>query len=343
MGSFIGWLSYFRGALSNVLLFFITCYILKDLKNIRFLIKFIFALILFTALYGCSQQWFGFPTFEIRWIVNDPHVAQLYSLPGGGIRKFSFLTDPANFGTLMASGGIGALILSLGPFKTNKKVILFVSAGIILLGMSYSGTRTAYIMVPAGLALYSLMTIYKRATKLLAMIGGFALLGLLFTPIYGNVTLNRFRSAFQPPSDDASYSIRTYHRELMRPYMHEHPLGGGMNTTAGPGIKYNPNHYLAGFPPDSAYFSTALESGWVGLLLECIFYFAILFYCVHYFYKSSDREIKIYYATIAAMLFSLMLGSYTQFTINSLPQGLVFFPLLACIIKLNKFDTSIIK
>jgi hypothetical protein len=121
--------------------------------------------------------------------------------------------------------------------------------------------------------------------------------------------------------------------------MHSHPFGGGVNTVGGPGAKYNPDHFLAGFPPDGAYFGTALNVGWVGLALECIFYFIVLVYCVHYFYKCRNKEIKTYYAVMAAMLFSLFLGAYAQFTVSSVPQSLLFTAMLAIIIKLHTFDT----
>lgn len=339
MDSYAGWLSYFRGSVAYVFLFFVVLYIFKDIKNIRFFFKFILGAIFITALYGCLQQWIGFAPFEKRWLFADPRVLNLYSLPGGEIRKFSFMTDPANFGTLMASGGVGTLIMSFGPFKRIEKITLLIFSAIIFFGMSYSGTRTAYAMVPAGIALYILITIYNRRTKIFALITLISLLGILYVPIYGNVTLNRVRSAFQPPSNDASYNIRTIHRHFMHDYMYKHPFGGGLNTVAGPGLKYNPHHFLAGFPPDSFYFSIALQTGWVGLLLECIFFFIILFYCVHYFYKCRSQEIRIYYAVMAAMLFTLMLGAYAQFTISSMPQGFIFVPFLACIVKLHTFDT----
>jgi hypothetical protein len=173
----------------------------------------------------------------------------------------------------------------------------------------------------------------------LAIITGASLLFILYVPIYGNVTLNRFRSAFNEPTDDASYNIRTVHRHMMQSYMYQYPFGGGINTAGAPGEKYNPHHRLAGFPPDSAYFSKALQEGWFGLALQCLFLFMILFYCVHYFYKCRNEEIRTYYASMATMLFASFLGAYAQFTISSVPQSLIFVPFLACIVKLHTFDT----
>lgn len=339
MHSLLGWLSAFWQRLSYIFLLIISCYLFKDLKSIRFFFKFVIGSFFITALYGCVQQWFGLSSFDSRWIHSDPHIYGLFSLPAGGIRKFSFLTDPANFGTLMASSALATLVLIFGPFSKRNKAILSIFVVIILLGMSYSGTRTANVMMVAGLALYILMTLYQRRTQVLAIITGASLLFILYVPIYGNVTLNRFRSAFNEPTDDASYNIRTVHRHMMQSYMYQYPFGGGINTAGAPGEKYNPHHRLAGFPPDSAYFSKALQEGWFGLALQCLFLFMILFYCVHYFYKCRNEEIRTYYASMATMLFASFLGAYAQFTISSVPQSLIFVPFLACIVKLHTFDT----
>lgn len=339
MDSFLGWLSFFRGTLVFLITLFVFLYIFKNIKNIRFFFKFILGLFLITGLYGCIQQKLGLTSFEYRWLYSTPGVAQLYSLPGQGLRKFSFLTDPANFGTLMATAATGIIILLSGPFKKTKKIILGISIVIILLGMSYSGTRTAYITTVAGIALYIIMTIYRKRTLILAAGAALVLLMILYVPVYSNVTINRIRSAFQPPSSDASYDLRNIHRHEMQPFMHTHPFGNGINTTMGAGKKYNPHNFMAGFPPDNGYFQITLEQGWVGLVLNCLFLFSLLFYAVHYFYTCKNKEIKNYYLVVSAMLFTMILGAYTQFTITSIPQNFVFIALIACIIKLHTFDS----
>jgi hypothetical protein len=342
MGSFLGWLSYFRGILVFLALLVVFLYIFRTFNGVRSFFKFIFIVFFLTAFYGWIQHKFGFTSFENRWIFTTPHVEQLYSLPGEGMRRFSFLTDPANFGTLMSTAALGTIIFSLGPFGKTKKVMLGIFSLVILLGMSYSGTRTAYLTLVAGLSLYVLMTIYQKKTRILAFCAAGMLMLILFLPIYGNITINRIRSAFKSPSEDASYGLRNVHRHEMQPFLHSHPFGNGVNTTMGAGKEYNPNNFLAGFPPDSSYFQIALEQGWVGLLLNCIFYFTILFYAVHYFYKCRNNEIKVYYAALTAMLFSMMLGAYTQFTISSIPQNFVFVALVACVIRLHTFDQAVL-
>lgn len=341
MGSLLGWLSFFWQQLSYVFLFFISCYLFKGIRQVRFFFKFIVVMLFLTALYGCIQQWFGLASFDFRWVHSDPKIYGLYSLPEG-IRKFSTLTDPANFGTLMAGGAVATLVLLIrGSYRRKRsKMLLSFCLLVIVLGMSYSGTRTANIMLFCGVLVYILATLDHKKTFILAIMSAVVFLFVLYAPIYGNVTLNRFRSAFISPTENASMNVRVVHREMMQPYMRRHPFGGGVNTAGSAGAEYNPNHLLAGFPPDGGFFSIALNLGWVGLALQCIYGFFILFYCIHYYYKCNNEEIKTYYLAMGTMLFALFLGAIAQFTLTPIPQSMIVIPFLAIITKLYTFDTS---
>lgn len=341
MYSFLGWLSYFRQALALMLVFFISLHLFKDLKSVRFFFKFLLGAIFLTALYGCIQQWIGFSPWERMWLYSNPRILGMYSLPGSGIRKFSFLTDPANFGSLMAAGVLATLILAIETVEKKKKILLGFFTVIILLGSSYSGTRTANIMIAAGLFLYVMMTLYKKRSRILALAGVLIYLFIMHVPIYGNITINRFRTAFRSPANNASYQVRLINRERIRPYVLAHPFGGGVNTAGVAGDQYNPGHYLAGFPPDSSLVAIMVEKGWVGLALHLIFLLLLMAYSVHYFYRCRNKEIKTYYAMMAVILFSLgLVGGYAQFTLSSIPQIFLYIPFVAIIIKLYKFDTS---
>lgn len=336
-GSIMGGVAYLKGAIINLFFFFISLYIFENIGRVRFFLKFMFGAALVAALYGCYQKWMGFTSFELRWIYSDPRIYGLYILPDGSFRKFSFLSDPATYGTLMASIAVGLIVLSFGPFPKRKKVLIIIGAVLSLLGMAYSGTRTAYIMIPAGIVLYIFMTIYKKKTIILAGSLVLMLLGIMYAPVYGNMTINRIRSAFHPTEDNSNL-VRERNRHKLQPYFMAHPFGGGLNSTGGGGNKYNSGSFLASIPPDSGYLSITMQTGWVGLVLTCGFFFIVLMYAVYYFYAVHDPEIKTYYAVIVTMLFSLMLGNYAQFTITMDPQNFYYFPFLAILIKLHTFD-----
>ena len=340
MHSLLGWVSYFRQALSLLIMLFICFYLFRTLKNIRFFFKFLFSAIFITALYGCIQQWFGFSPWDNSWLHSNPRIIGLYSLPGGSIRKFSFLTDPANYGGLMATGAIATLILAIESNEKKLKVLLGFFTLVILLGMSYSGTRTANIMIVAGLTLYIMMTLHQKKSRIVALVGLMLYLFIMYVPIYGNITINRFRTAFRSPTNNASYEVRLMNRERIRPYVNAHPFGGGINTAGVTGQQYNPKHYLAGFPPDSSLVSTMVETGSVGLALQLLFLLLLMAYSVHYYYRCQNKEIKTYYIILTVALFALgLVGGYAQFTLTPVPQVFLYIPFVAITVKLRTLDT----
>ena len=328
MDSIRGWLFIVRKLAGFMMAYFIVLYVF-DHKFLKKFIKLWLALSLLAAFYGCFQEWFGFLPFEENWVRQDDTRFGLYFI-NGHFRKFSFLSDPAAFGILMATTGLLSLSLAMGPFQGPKKVVLILASAVMFLAMAYSGTRTAYAMIPAGLVLFGLMTIARRSTLILATLAVAVFAVLMFGPIYGNVTINRIRSTFEL-SEDASLNVRDVNRARIQPYIYSHPIGGGLSTTGLAGVKYNPHHILAGFPPDSGYLRVALETGWIGLALTCILYFIILYVGVKGYYRERDPEVKIYYASIVTMIYALVIAQYAQVAISQLPGALLFYPALAII------------
>ena len=163
----------------------------------------------------------------------------------------------------------------------------------MFLGMAFSGTRTAFSIVPAGLILYILMTITQKRTLLIACVGLAAFVVIIWGPIYGNPTVNRIRSTFEF-SEEASMKVRDMNRQAIQPYIYSHPIGGGLATSGMQGFEYNANHILQAFPPDSGFLRTAVETGWIGLAIQCILYFTMLFSGVKVFYNTNNRLIRTY-------------------------------------------------
>ncbi len=330
-----GWLHIMRKLIGFIMAYFVVLYIF----NIQFLKRFTIvwlSLALLAGLYGCYQEWFGLLPFEENWVRQDDLRFGLYFIDGR-FRKFSFLSDPTAFGILMAISGLYSLVLATGAVSTKKKIVLLVASVIMFLGMAYSGTRTAYAMLPAGLAIFVIMTITNRNTMILTTAVLAVFIVIIFGPIYGNTTVNRIRSTFEF-SSDASLSVRDINRASIQPYIYTHPIGGGLATSGVMGLKYNPDHPLAGFPPDSGYLRTALETGWIGLALTCILYFIIIRTSIAGYYRSNNKLAKTYYLGFIAVFYSIIIAQYAQVAIGQLPGSLIFYPALAIVVCLQKFD-----
>ena len=326
MDSMLGWLFIVRKLAGFMMAYFIVLYTFNR-QFLRNFIKFWLGMSLVAALYGCYQEWFGFFPFEADWITQDETRYGLYFIDGH-FRKFSILSDPTAFGILMATTGLLSLTLAMGSFQLQKRVVLVLVSVLMFVAMAYSGARTAYAMIPAGLVIFVLMTITHRSTLILTTLAIVVFAVIIFGPIYGNTTINRIRSTFEL-SEDASLNVRDVNRARIQPYLYKHPMGGGLSTSGLAGMKYNPNHLLAGFPPDSGYLRIALETGWIGLIITCVLYFIVLYVGIRGYYQERDPRVRTYYVSIVTMIYALIIAQYAQVAISQLPGALLFYPALA--------------
>ncbi|HYG40694.1 MAG TPA: O-antigen ligase family protein [Cytophagales bacterium] len=333
--SFPGYLFGVRKVVGFLAAYFVALFAISNIKFIATYTKFWLGLALLVAIYGVKQELFGLAQFEWDHIMRTEG-DRIALFMAGNIRKFSFLSDPTSFGIFMAFSSLVCLILMLGPFKTYQKVILGIGGVLMLMGMAYSGTRTAYAMIPIGVLIFALMTINNRNTLIFSLF--FVCFGavLVYGPIYGNATVNRIRTVFRP-AEDASFQVRDNNRATIQPYIHSHPLGGGISTSGELGLKYCPDHYLAGFPPDSGYLRTAIEIGWIGLIITCYFFFTILKVGIQNFYRTTDPKLKSYNVAYLALFFSIIVANYSQESIGQIPAALVFYPSMAILVRLKDY------
>lgn len=336
---------YFAFMKRNMSLFlFLYCslQILRDIKAIRRFFYVWLFLSFLAGAYACWEEWIGLPKFELNYILADPLREALSSLDNGDYRKASFLDGCTDFGLSMTGTIIMTLIFYL-RLKTSrlKKAFLLVSTIIMTIGMAYSGTRTANFMLILEVMLYILMTINEKKTALLtvicAMIGAF----VLFAPIYGNGTINRLRSTFQINSDE-SLQVRDINRHSIQPYIYTHPIGGGIGTTGVLNYNKNIGHPLAGFPTDSGLLQSALEEGWIGLILACLSYFIVLRQSVRSYFRTRNQEFKTIYMAITCCIFGFVFAQYAQVAIGPVPNGFLFVGLMAIIIRLNDMEKKAI-
>nr|WP_307735079.1 O-antigen ligase family protein [Chitinophaga nivalis] len=336
MQSFAGWGQVFRKAVSLLLIYFIALHIFTRVAVIKRFFKVWLVMAVICGAYACFQQWHGLLGFEEHWVMMDPIRYGLY-FQGGTIRKFSFLSDPTAFGILMASSMVFALLLAIGQPDTGKRNWLLVASGVMALGMAFSGTRTAYAVIPAGIVIFVLMTITSKKTMAFTVMFLMFFMVLIFGPFHSIGTVNRIRTAFEF-SEDESLNVRDKNRQYIQPYIWAHPIGGGVNTSGASGKQYNPEHPLAGFPPDSGYLKAAIETGWIGLALTCLMYFIVLQRGIRGFYQCRSKEFRNIYAASVAAIFIYVVAHYAQVAIGQIPGAFFFYGLYAVIIKLKTFE-----
>ena len=323
----------------SFLLFYCICYsVLNSYRQIKSFFIFCLSLVLMIALYGIKQQWIGMANFEKRWLADDK-LSNLLFFQGGFMRKFSILTDPAAFGIICASFGLLSLVLAIRTIFKKEKLLLYITALTCLIASSYSGTRTCVLMLAAGMTLYCLMTLNEKKTYLLMIGLSLTAVFLLLGPFQSNPVIARIKTSLQSSTDPSAY-LRRINRHLIQPYVHRHPFGGGLNTSSLEGKLYNPNHALAGFPPDSGYLKILIEQGWIGFALNLAFYFLIIRHGIISFFNATSRSIQNLYIAITVCLFSLIVGQYSQLAIAQYPLILMYYSILAILIRLMEFDSK---
>jgi hypothetical protein len=332
MDSVVGWVFNSKRFTMQLLFYVISYRLINTPERFRYFIKFWIVMAFIAAAYGCYQQWFGLLPRELSSI--DPHEYGLL-FQGGVIRKFSFLEGVVTFGNLCGCFAVITIILAINEKVRRRKYQLAFISLILFLGLTYSGTRTFTLMIPAGMALYILMSLRNKATLMTLFVTFLCILFVFFAPI-DNPSLNRMRSTFN--TKEESLTVRTYNRKSIQPYVYAHPIGGGVATSGVEGTRFNPNHPLAGFPPDSGLLKIALDMGWIGLGVTMLVFLWVLYQGIYYYFQMRNEEYKKYILAATCALFAVDITLYAQVTIGQMPTVFFIFGMMSIFKRLKEWD-----
>ena len=331
-------LAWFHAARSTVWimsLFFVALYSFTELRHIINWVGFWLGLAIIGALYGIYQELFGLSTLESDWLIASySRFSQIYSM--NLVRKFSFFVDPGAFGLTMAISALACIVLLFQSIiKSWVKVFLGLGAILLVLGMYYSGTRTAFVILPAGLVVFALITL-KRKVLIATGVILTLIIGLIFIPTEDPMFL-RFQSTFSP-NEAVSFNARMQNLEYIQHHIRTHPIGSGLGSTGVLAQKYTPDTLLSQFPPDSGFVRIAVETGWVGLLFYLGLILTIMIVGVRNYFKINNPNLKLFQAAFVSIAFALILSNYTQPALVELPLIVLFMIIAAFLVKLKEFD-----
>lgn len=330
----LAWVYTVRSTAIVMLMYFIFMYQIRTVAFIRLILKIWIFLSLIGALYAFKQEFIGFSAGEEAYLHSDPEIASLLFIAGHW-RKFSIFSDPVSLSYNMAISSLLCICLISGKIKKWKKIVLGALIVIFFNAMLFSGTRGAYVLIPAALALFAILN-YSKKVLIFSIAGGIFIAFLIVVPT-SVPSIVRFQTAFKP-SDDASYIVRRLNQKRIQPYILSHPMGGGLGSTGVWGQRFAPYSLLAKFPPDSGYVRVAVEMGWIGLLIFCIFMFIILKTGINNFYRIGDPELKTYCLAMTLIVFALNLGNYPQEALVQFPVSIYFYLVIALINVTYKLD-----
>ena len=304
-----------------MLMYFIFLYHIRTKQFIKLLIKLWLVLEIIAAISAFQQENIGLLPFETTWLFRFPGRYKLLFI-GGHLRKWGIFSDPVVFAFNMVSGSLLCIAMMFGPIKAYKKVILAIIAIFFLMVMLYSGTRSSYVLVPAALMMVVALNFTTRTLMVTIVLGLF--LGFMIMVPTRNPTIARFQSAFKP-THDASFETRAENQAHIKPYILAHPMGGGLGSVGVWGERFAPNSYLSKFPPDSGYERVAVEMGYIGLFIYCLFNFIILYKGINNYFLIKDPELKCYCMAMILIIFALDIGNYPQQSIVQYPTNILFF------------------
>lgn len=333
------WVYTVRGMAGTLLFYYILLYVIRDLRFAINLIKLVFGLSFFAALWAMYQEFFGLPPWEHRWMMMDIERYKLI-FQAGRIRLFSFLSDPTTFGIMMAYMVVFAFALFFGPYRKSRKFFLAVAAILMMLGCFWSGTRTAYIVIPAGMIVVALGAVAKRQWMIVGLIGATFLGGLALINVpTSNNTIYRFQTAFKP-SEDASFNTRLRTQKAIKSVVQRYPFGGGLGSCGAWGKQFSPHTIFAQIAPDSGYVRVAVELGWIGLMVYMTMLFIMMRETIRGLMRARDPVIVNIYLGLTGVVFCLIVANYGQEAITLLPNSIVFYVILALAVRLKDFDPN---
>lgn len=328
------WLYTIRSVAAVMIMYFVFVYHIRSAEFIKLLIKIWIGLTIIGAIYAFWQEFMGFFPFEERFINSDPKYRNLLFIAGRW-RKFSIYSDPVAFSYNMVISTVLCVVMMLNRMKLWKKVMLGVLAFFFIWAMIFSGTRGAYVLIPAALGLLVLLKLNR--TILIFASAGFILLAFFVYVPTSSYNIRRFQSAFKP-SQDASFNVRAINQKRIQPYIQEHPFGAGLGAVSLTGKQMVRHSVLTGFAPDSGYVRVAVELGWIGLLLFCTLLFGIVRSGINNYFKIRDPELQNYCLAMTLIAFVLAIGSYPQEAIVQFPTSIYFYLVVAIITITRQLD-----
>jgi putative inorganic carbon (HCO3(-)) transporter len=319
-GSRVAWLYTIRPIAITILTYFVFMFNIRSVKYIRLLFKIWLVLTCIAAAYAFKQEYIGFSGHEQAFL-DTPGTAALLFI-NGHWRKFSIFSDPVAFAYNMVMPSIFCICVFMLDIKRWKKIALGCMIAFFLDAMLFSGTRGANVLIPAALVLLAVLK-FNRKILIGTVLAALFLIFLINVPT-SNTNLMRFQTAFKPNNDD-SYNLRKRNQKAIQPYIVSHIIGGGLGSTGVWGQRFTPYSYLAQFPPDSGYIRVAVEDGWAGLLVFCIFMFVIIKTGINNYYLIEDQELKTYCLAMTLIIFAYNLANFPQEALVQFPSNILFY------------------
>ncbi len=292
---------------------------------------------LLASLKGIMQMTIGVDPVEKAWLSGPAGQTHIIF---GHLRAFSFMTDAGQFGANQAYSAVVATIVAFAEKDLRRRIFFLAVAALGFVGMFLSGTRGAISIPLAGFFLYIILRknfwVMSAGIVLLIVIIAFFKMTYLGQ---SNAYIRRMRTAFNP--NDPSLQVRLENQRALRTYLATRPFGGGIGHAGVKAKAFTPDTFLANTPTDSWFVLIWAEQGIVGLVLHLF----ILGYILVkgswlIMYKIRNPVLKIKMAALASGMFGVMVASYGNAVLGTMPTSILLYISMALIINSRHFDNQ---
>jgi len=254
----------------------------------------------------------------------------------GRWRAIGSIGSPAQFGIIMAFLSCISTSLLFAQRSLWPKLILGFVSATTLMGMVYSGTRSAFVILPIFLLIWVFLSRQKK--MYLFLLAGMVGLSVLMVVPSNNYHIQRIQSTFKA-SEDASYQTRARNRKMIAPWILSHPMGGGLGSTGVWGNRFSPGTFLANFPPDSGLVRVAVELGWVGLLFFLFVYYRVLITGAKKIWAMQPSKYRALATGIVGGISALLIVEWGQEVVGVFPMSILFWMIVAMLFRAIDFST----
>jgi hypothetical protein len=298
---------YLRSLIPFFCIFFIAYSSMESKRDVRILLNAWMVYGLCAGLYGIYQELVGLPGYDYAWASADEIRFNLL-FTWGRMRKFSFFFNPSEFGMLMALTGVVSLVVLFFAKTISMRILSAAAALFCLWSMMYSGSRTAMIMLPVGMAIFTAITLHPKVIVAIVVLG---LAGTVMVLRPASGAMYVMATAFDA-SNDPSMNVRLENRALIRAYIQSNPVGFGLGSTGYLGNKYTPGTFIGQFDTDSEYVRVAVESGWIGLILWSAILIVIFAKGVVLYFRTREPDWKMNVTIFLVFFYMVIVAMYAQ-------------------------------
>lgn len=336
--SYAAWFSGMRGI--SLYMMLIVPLVLLFIDNTRkldlfFTIWGVFSIL--ASLKGIMQIAIGPDPWEQLWLSTSAGKTHII---WGQLRAFSFMTDAGQFGANQAYSAVMAGIVAFAEKRKARRWFFILVATLGITGMFLSGTRGAVSIPLAGFAFFFIL----RKSGVVMIAGTILLLFVFvffkFTYIgQSNAFIRRTRTAFNP--NDPSLQVRLENQKLLSNYLATRPFGGGIGHAGVKAKAFTPDSFLSNIATDSWYVLIWAEQGIVGLALHLFILFYILIKgSYRIMFRIRDPILKIKMAALASGMFGVMVASYGNAVLGTMPTSLLIYTSMALMFNTRVLDVS---